>query len=164
MLSSPIERFISKIIISESGCWEWQSTLNKDGYGQFRVKDKFKLTHRFIYEYCHGEICPDLTIHHTCYNRKCANPAHLTQISLKENILDGNGVAAINARKTHCNRGHPYTKENMVIDVNGYRRCNACRRKSNSATSHHQFLLGGERASMLPSSSLLGQILLTKYF
>ena len=37
MMKSPIERFLDKIDVKESGCWEWQAG-TVDGYGQFWVK------------------------------------------------------------------------------------------------------------------------------
>ncbi len=122
----PITRFLEKINVTASGCWEWQGFIRKDGYCVLRVNGKKTLTHRFIYEYYYGNINPKLTIHHTCYNRKCANPTHLTEITLRENILDGNNSAAINARKTHCKHGHEFNKENTYFYPDGRRLCKIC--------------------------------------
>jgi hypothetical protein len=43
-----------------------------------------------------------------------------------ENVMRGEGVWAINARKTHCKRGHEFTEENTV-KRNGTRSCRTCK-------------------------------------
>ena len=122
---SPIERFLSKIHINDSGCWELPAWKNQYGYGQFSIKNKIFKAHRFIYEYYHGAICPDLTIDHLCRNRKCCNPLHLEQVTKKENMLRGIGITALNAKKTHCIHGHEFNEENTWY-IQGGRRCKTC--------------------------------------
>lgn len=46
-----------------------------------------------------------------------------------ENALRGNGPMALNARKTHCPKGHPYDEVNTYIDPKGKRRCRICRQR-----------------------------------
>jgi hypothetical protein len=58
------------------------------------------------------------------------NPEHLEVVTCRENVLRGNGHAAVNARKTHCNRGHELTGSNLLIDVGTRkRRCRECRNR-----------------------------------
>ena len=121
-----IERFLSKIRILENGCWKWEGWKNRNGYGQISLKGKGILTHRFIFEYYHGDINPKLTIDHLCNNTSCANPKHLKEATYKENILRGNGLAALNSRKTHCKQGHEFTPENIYITPINGRSCRTC--------------------------------------
>ena len=123
-----IERFLAKISISDSGCWEWQGTKDTHEYGIFSINHKNLRSHRFIYEYYHGSISSILTIDHLCRNRKCVNPNHLEQVSIKINVLRGDNTCAINARKTHCNHGHPLFGDNLAIE-NGTRRCKTCHKE-----------------------------------
>lgn len=125
-----IRRFLNNIRVTNDGCWEWAAFIRPDGYCVMRVNGKKTLSHRFIYEYYYNEISPNLTIHHICYNRKCVNPIHLKQISLRDNILDGNNLAARNARKTHCKHGHKFTKENTYLYPDGRRLCRICNIKN----------------------------------
>lgn len=128
VLKPAIERFLDKISISESGCWEWQGSKTRGGYGRFSFKGKMHYSHRFIYEHYHGKIDSNLSIDHLCNNTACGNPQHLEEVTIKTNILRGNGVPAKNARKTHCKRGHEFTEDNIYwIPNTNSRQCRKCR-------------------------------------
>ena len=120
-----IERFLSKINVVENGCWEWTACKNNYGYGQININSKILRAHRFIYEYYHGMIDPNLTIDHLCRNRKCVNVNHLEQVSMKINTRRGMSPSGINFRKTHCPQGHEYTPKNTISESGG-RRCKIC--------------------------------------
>lgn len=120
-----LQRFWNNVEKSNN-CWIWTASLNNYGYGEFRFNKKLVLAHRFSYEISKGFIPKDLTIDHLCRNRVCVNPEHLECVSMKVNILRGIGIAAVNARKTHCKRGHEFTKENTYIIKTG-RECRICR-------------------------------------
>lgn len=85
----PIERFNQKYIVDEeTGCWKWQGSLNKDGYGQIRVNNKMLSSHRFSYDYFIGNLNPELEICHNCQDRSCVNPNHLRQDTKSSNMID----------------------------------------------------------------------------
>lgn len=86
---NPIERFNQKYIIDlETGCWNWQDSLDKYGYGQFSVNAKMVKAHRFAYQYYVGSLIDKLELCHTCQNRKCCNPDHLRQDTKSSNMID----------------------------------------------------------------------------
>jgi len=135
---APILRFLNKVSVDEKGCWNWTAHTDKDGYGQLGVYGKTTQSHRFIYKYYHGSIDPTLTIDHLCRNTSCVNTNHLEQVTIGVNGLRGSNFCAVNAKKTHCPRGHSYNKEN-TIHRNNRRHCKICyiiknraRRKSNT--------------------------------
>lgn len=85
----PIQRFNQKYIVDEeTGCWLWQGTISKKGYGTFHVNHKEIKAHRFSYEYFIGPLDTKLMICHNCHNRKCCNPEHLRQDSNYSNMVD----------------------------------------------------------------------------
>ena len=113
-------------------CWLWTAWRNAKGYGMFCVSEdprEHLLAHRYAYELMKGPIPDHKPLDHLCRNHACVNPDHLEPVTLRENNLRGEGLAAISASKTHCPQGHPYTIDNLVrweFEHNGYRVCHLC--------------------------------------
>lgn len=80
----------SRVIISNEGCWEWTGALDSSGYGVVYVDKYIKLqkVHRVMYELVNGVLDTNLVICHYCNNRKCCNPEHLRQDTIKSNVND----------------------------------------------------------------------------
>jgi hypothetical protein len=96
-----------------SGCWLWTGAL-RDGYGSYTSYDagrvpmrKTSNAHRVVYEEFVGPIPAGLQLDHKCRVRCCVNPDHLEPVTQRENILRGEGVAAVRAKQMTCKRGHP---------------------------------------------------------
>jgi hypothetical protein len=105
-------------------CWYWAGTIMADGYGHFCWQGKKILAHRMMYELVNGPIPAGVVVDHLCRNRGCVCPFHLEAVTNKENALRGISFTAINAKKTHCPRGHPYD------DVRRWRWCRRCTRRA----------------------------------
>lgn len=111
-------------VLDGTGCWEWVGT-KCNGYGQIAVDGTVKRAHRVVYEAENGPIGDGLVIDHLCRNPGCVNPAHLEPVTMKENVLRGVGLSAINANKTHCYQGHPLDGDN-IRRYRGERICRKC--------------------------------------
>ena len=108
-------------------CWVWP--LDRGArYSRVSIGNRQMKAHRLIYDALVGPIPDRLTLDHLCRNTHCVNPAHLEPVTEKVNILRGAGPPALNARKTHCNHGHPLTGENLRPHADGKRRCRACQK------------------------------------
>jgi hypothetical protein len=88
---SQIERFWNNV--DKSGeCWLWTRSVGPAGYGQLGVwtdgKNKAKYAHRHAYELSKGEIPDGMHVCHTCDNKLCVRPDHLTVGSPYDNALD----------------------------------------------------------------------------
>jgi hypothetical protein len=125
-----VERILARIAIDERECWAWQGA-TCFGYGVVgmgRRSDGTQQTHRALYEIVVGPVPDGMQLDHLCRNRACCNPDHLEVVTRRENIMRGESTAAINARKTHCKRGHEFTPENVHRGPTGARQCITCTR------------------------------------
>lgn len=124
-------RFAQKWVENkDTGCWDWTANKNHKGYGLIGPGGpaQNQVAHRVSYELHVGPIPKGMVLDHLCRNRGCVNPAHLEIVTPYENSMRGFGVAALNARKTHCPRGHPLSGENLFKQHGGGRGCRQCRR------------------------------------
>lgn len=104
-----ISRFWS-YVKKKDGCWLWQASLQKTGYGQWgycvNTVRKMFYAHRVSYELTYGPIPEGKYICHKCDNRRCCNPEHLYAGSGSDNMRDmrqrkrgaGRGGAVTNAK------------------------------------------------------------------
>jgi hypothetical protein len=117
-------RFWAKVNKTET-CWLWTGTAPA-GYGQISVNGKAVPSHRWAYEQAKGPIPNGLQLDHLCRVTRCVNPDHLEPVSARVNILRGEGVPAINSKRTHCKQGHPFTPENTAYIRGRHRQCRTC--------------------------------------
>lgn len=75
--------------VSPSGCWEWQRSRTKTGYGQIAIgHQKQDYSHRVSYREYKGPIPDGLVVRHKCDNPCCCNPEHLEVGTQKDNMQD----------------------------------------------------------------------------
>jgi hypothetical protein len=123
-----IRNFFNKVNKIPGGCWLWTGAITSNGYGGVSINSKYIVAHKISYEYFVGLVPEGLVLDHVCRIRNCVNPSpdHLEHVTFQENILRGVGLTAINAKKTHCPKGHPYDVANTVYHVRGGRTCKTC--------------------------------------
>jgi hypothetical protein len=151
--SSDYERFLSKITVTQSGCWEKTGKKDKDGYKFFSISGRDQRAHRYSYEIHKGKIPEGLVIDHLCKNEGCCNPDHLEVVTVAENNRRGElitrlkewhsklnreakfkhgqkaSLQAVKNRiaKPDCKNGHLWTKETTYINPsNKHRKCRTC--------------------------------------
>lgn len=127
------ERFWNHVAkLGDEDCWEWQSTLNDNGYGIGYKDGKRYSAHRAAYEYAIGPIPEGLQLDHLCRNRSCVNPRHLEPVTPKENGLRSENKIWKAHLSNFCKHGHEFTEDNTTYVVNkkGYRErvCRTCRK------------------------------------
>jgi len=122
-----VDRVFTRIEVSEDGCWIWQGSKDKHGYGRTNLgSGKIQNTHRFLYEQLVGAVGTGLELDHLCMNQSCVNPSHLEPVTHQENIKRW----ARNLGITHCPQGHEYSDENTYVSPIGRRICRQCTRAS----------------------------------
>ncbi len=122
-----VERIMAEQVSFSGDCWNYTGGKDRDGYGRTCINGRRGRAHRMVDEALVGPIPEGVVIDHLCRNRSCLNPDHMEPVTNSENVKRGQNVVAINAKKTHCPKGHPYSGENLYVCPRGWRQCRACR-------------------------------------
>ena len=124
---SPKDRILENIdIITESGCWIWMRAVDTYGYPSISVHGKMRIGTRIAYEVFNGPFDKSLDVCHRCDIPCCVNPEHLFLGTASANMIDCVSKGRhVQARKTHCIRGHKFTPENTYRHKKG-RICKTC--------------------------------------
>jgi len=71
-------------------CWPWQGAITSHGYGCFTAGGKRVMgAHKAAYQYANGTLVPGgFEIMHSCDNRPCCNPRHLSTGTRQDNVDD----------------------------------------------------------------------------
>lgn len=84
------------IVDENTGCWLWQWSKSKKGYGRMRdANGRNRVAHRVYYEERFGPVDAHCQIDHLCKNASCVNPDHMEAVSAAENVRR-TSVAVIN--------------------------------------------------------------------
>lgn len=129
---------------SESGCWLWQGTIGKGGYGLLHRKQKNGkgrtfYAHRYAYEQSIGSIPQGQDIRHLCpggSNKRCCNPAHMmpgTPIqNARDAVLEGKSgkqiltvAQVLRIRELHATGKYTYVMLGKMFRVHAHTISNA---------------------------------------
>lgn len=150
------QRFWSKVKVNpDTGCWEWQRSTFKDGYGQFSTAittgsgRKNWYAHRYAYVHLVGPVPDGLDLDHQCHNRdpncaggqecahrRCVYPiAHVEPATVQQNLgRSRHTLNSINLAKTCCGIcGGPYE-----FHKDGRRFCRACAHVASAKYGHRK--------------------------
>lgn len=130
------------VVAVESGCWEWQRTKTRCGYGRVWDGRKSQGAHRLMHMVHNGPIPDGWVVDHLCVNPACVNPAHLRAVTYTINLLESRkqwargyhfekGTDGVPSKpSTHCVKcGTEKTVYRWKAGRRGvaqYRRCKPC--------------------------------------
>jgi hypothetical protein len=122
-------RFRRRVSFLDNGCMQW-SSVRRDGYGTFTLGDRCYVPQVWLYKRLGGVIPSGWTLDHVCRNRGCVNVfsvQHIEAVPHAVNIFRAvNHRSQVNAKKTHCPKGHAYDAKNTHVNLKGQRICRAC--------------------------------------
>lgn len=106
-------------------CWAWTGA-KRNGYGEYGGTT----AHRISYTLHKGTIPPDQVVMHTCDNRECINPEHLTLGTPQENITDKVRKGRAKGGNGHIGQNASYSKltNEQVVEIreNPHDKCLCC--------------------------------------
>lgn len=79
---------VTRATRAANGCLEWSGAVADNGYGKVWDGKKVVYAHRQAYVQNKGPISAGLCVMHSCDNRRCVDPDHLSLGSQKENLAD----------------------------------------------------------------------------
>jgi hypothetical protein len=117
----------------DNGCWVWQRSVRDTGYGQLTFRSKVWKAHRLSFFVFNGPLIDGLSVMHSCDNRRCINPAHLSQGTHATNMRQMGERKRYSSTtfqfKEACFNGHSLS-DPINIYYSGpkmQRRCRICR-------------------------------------
>lgn len=109
-------------------CWIWRGSLWA-GYAVAWIEGKTRSLGPWLFRQMVADYDTALHLDHLCRVPACINPTHREPVTPRENQMRApESITAINARRTHCTHGHPFSVENTYVDHKGHRYCRACHR------------------------------------
>lgn len=89
-------------------CWPYMGTRDRLGYGRAWNGERPEAAHRIAWRLAYGPIPGDRpVIRHTCDNRPCCNPSHLTPGTQADNMADMRAKGRGPTADRHGTRTHP---------------------------------------------------------
>lgn len=77
-------------VCPETGCWVWQRTTEKLGYGTYRLPGRRVVkAHIYYWAQANGAVPEGMELDHTCRRRNCVNPDHLEPVPHAMNVRRG---------------------------------------------------------------------------
>lgn len=136
-------------------CWEWTGTVNKDGYGQFRLNEKTWIAPRWVLTQKVGPLKPGEVTRHDCDNPLCCNPSHLRRGAPRDNTRD-----MVN-RNRHISGDRHWTKRDAT-QVQGVNNGEAKLTESQVVAIRDSYAAGGVTQTILAEQYGVTQNLISK--
>ena len=76
---------LTRYTVLPDGCWRWDGSRTRKGYGRAQVARRHTGAHKALYEVMVGPVPTGLQLDHLCRNTWCVNPAHLEPVTPQEN-------------------------------------------------------------------------------
>jgi hypothetical protein len=96
-----------------SGCWLWDGSMNKRGYGRMTIDRVLMQAHHASYVTFIGPVPPGQWVLHRCDTPSCVRPAHLFLGNAKINAEDRAAKGRNRDQNGEKNSSHKLTRETV---------------------------------------------------
>jgi hypothetical protein len=112
------KRFNEKTAPASNGCVEWIGASSKIGYGKIKLNGLATDSHVASWRIANGgqPVPIGFVVMHSCDNRKCVNPLHLSIGTQSQNMKDASLRGRLRDQKRNPNVA-PKMGSNLVKDV-----------------------------------------------
>lgn len=126
----PLDRF-AELVAWDGEHLLWLGEPNNSGYGSFKMEAESVGAHVASVLLDGQDVPKGMQVDHLCRIRICVLRDHLEVVTARVNNLRSFSASSLNAKKTHCIRGHEFTPENTYAREGKRgpeRRCRECQR------------------------------------
>lgn len=86
-MTGTLTEYLDGRVDQAGDCLVWRGAKNKTGYGALTFKQKTYRAHRFTFMVANGRE-PEGMLLHSCDNKACVNPDHLSEGTHKQNMSE----------------------------------------------------------------------------
>lgn len=115
---------------SDESCWPWLGYENTNGYGHLHYQGRIWTAHRLAWALSYGEIedkddsWHGTVVMHSCDNRLCCNPKHLSLGTQADNIADMEAKGRrVSGRQPGSQNARSKLTEDQVIEIHAMLKC-----------------------------------------
>lgn len=126
------------------GCWEWTGSRFSNGYGRTIVGRKSVGAHRVAYELAIGPLLAGQLVMHSCDNKGCVRPDHLSAGTPADNLADmvAKGRSLRGERNHWAKLSESTVREIRVAQASGESKASLARRLDVSETAIRSVMQG----------------------